>query len=201
MNPSPYYAIIVASLSVAHSAAAQDQRGNDAEPSVRADARWPNEFGLASASEPADTSRRARNAVYLEAGGNGIVASINYERFLTEDISARAGIGYWRAATSALDGTSISITTVPLMLNYLGIGSGSSRLELGAGFVLLHMSAGIYDGLARGLSSGTLLAGTGSVAYRYAPLDGGFSFKIGLTPLISSFGMIPLPGVSVGALF
>lgn len=151
---------------------------------------------------PVDATRRAMNAVYVEFGGNGLVYSVNYERFLNEDVSARAGVGYLAVGDSTLVGSaSASLTTVPLMLNYLGVGRDDHRLELGAGVVILYMSAQTYDGLGSDLGAGLLAAGTGSVGYRYAPLDGGFSFKVAFTPLLGAFGLIPLAGVSLGAGF
>jgi hypothetical protein len=148
-----------------------------------------------------DPTRRALNAVYVELGGNGITYSLNYERFLTPDLSARVGLGYFAVGDAALAGASASLTTVPVMLNYLGIGRYNHRLELGVGLVVLHMSSQVIDGFGSDFGSGTLVAGTGCIAYRYAPLHGGFNFKAGLTPIVASFGVFPSAGVSLGALF
>jgi hypothetical protein len=153
-------------------------------------------------ADSVDTTRRALNAVFIEFGGNGIVYSVNYERFISQDFSLRAGVGYLSLGSSEFDGgASASLTTVPLMANYLGIGRYNHRLELGAGVVLMSMSARTYDGLGSDFGSGFLAAATGCIGYRYAPLDGGFNFKAGFTPLLSSFGLLPLVGVSFGAVF
>ncbi len=149
-----------------------------------------------------DPTRRALNAVYFELGGNAIIYSINYERFLTQDISARIGVGYLSLGESLPDdGATAALTSVPVMINYLGVGQFNHRLELGAGFVALHVSARAGAGFGSSFGSGLLAAGTASVAYRYAPLNGGFTFKAGFTPLISSFGVYPTFGLSLGALF
>lgn len=153
-------------------------------------------------ADSVDTTRRALNAVFVEFGGNGLVYSINYERFLSQDFSLRAGVGYLSLGSSEFDGgSSASLTTVPLMANYLGVGRYNHRLELGGGVVLMHMSARTYDGIGSDFGSGFLAAATGCIGYRYAPLDGGFNFKAGFTPLLSSFGLLPLAGVSFGAVF
>lgn len=149
-----------------------------------------------------DPTRTAMNALFVEFGGNGLFYTLNYERFLTQDVSARVGLGYLSVRNSAIEGgVSASLTTVPLLINYLGIGEYNHRLELGAGAVFFHLSAPTYDGLGSDFGSGALLAATGSISYRYVPLNGGFNFKAGFTPLLSSFGLLPLVGVSLGAAF
>jgi len=152
------------------------------------------------ASTPVDTTRRALNAVYFELGGNALIYSVNYERFLSQDLSARVGIGHLSVG-GGVSSDAASLTTVPVMVNYLGVGRLDHRLELGAGLVVLYMTARTVDGIGSGFGSGILAAGTATVAYRYAPLDGGFNFKAGFTPLVSSFGIYPAFGVGAGAVF
>ena len=62
-----------------------------------------------------------RNSLYFEGLGNGGLFSINYERLLTDGLSARVGFGSW----PTVDFLALSevgrgrITTVPVMLNVL----------------------------------------------------------------------------------
>ncbi len=133
---------------------------------------------------PAATSlpRKAQQAFYLELGGNGILYSLNYERFVSQTVSLRVGGGYYSVSTpNGPDvGASASISWIPLLVNYLGVGSGDNRLELGVGVVPIYATAAVDTGAAEASSSGVLLTGTASVAYRYIPRDGGFNFKVAL---------------------
>lgn len=50
-------------------------------------------------------------------------------------------------------------------------------------------------------ASGFTPVGTAVAGYRYVPHDGGFTFRIGFTPLISQEGVFPWGGMSFGYLF
>jgi hypothetical protein len=54
-----------------------------------------------------------RNDIYLEAGGNGLFGSVNYERQLTKEpgIGVRIGIGFYTEKAFYL--------TTPVGINYL----------------------------------------------------------------------------------
>jgi hypothetical protein len=76
-----------------------------------------------------------RNDIYLEAGGNGLFASVNYERQLTKQpgIGFRVGIGFYTEKAFYL--------TIPVGINYLfklknnqsfidaGLGATFSRID------------------------------------------------------------------------
>lgn len=145
------------------------------------------------------TGRTAHNAVYLELGGNGIFYSLNYERFLSDALALRIGIGYFSISASSSEGdASVGVLWLPIMVNYLGIGGLDHKMELGIG-VLPIFASGSADTLAvESSGSGVAAAGTASIAYRYVPHDGGFNFKIGLTPLFGSFGFLPWLGIAFG---
>jgi hypothetical protein len=67
-----------------------------------------------------------KTALYFELAGNARAISANYERFLTQKISLRAGIGkamYYDFS-------------VPVMINYF-VGK-NNRLELGVGIVYIN---------------------------------------------------------------
>ena len=80
--------------------------------------------------------READNSLYLELGGSGAVYSLNYERFVHDDVSLRVGFGYVSLKGANIDGgtvtADVSMLTIPVTASYLGIGSGNHRLELGA---------------------------------------------------------------------
>lgn len=107
---------------------------------------------------------------------------------INERLSLRAGAGilpnfsiFWSDEST--------LTIAPLTLNYLA-GSGSHRMELGGGIIF-----GLWDGSSLGI------LGTGTLGYRYQPLQGGLMFRIGFTPVFAVEGIYPLAGVSAGVTF
>lgn len=71
-------------------------------------------------------NEKEKNLIFGEAAGNGLALSINYERYLTKNISARIGYGFF----------SIPVTlwfhSLPLLINY----NFDKPFELGIGTVL-----------------------------------------------------------------
>ena len=174
-----------------------------AAPAQPAPAAMPSIFNANAPPPPIDLTRTAKNTLFVELLGNGLFYSLNYERFVTDDIAIRAGLGYFSVGGSSKGSNArASLFSMPIMFEYFGIGSADDKLELGIGPVLFYASAsGSFIGdTAR--SSGTFLWGTATIGYRHAPHDGGFAFKIGFTPIFGKFGFIPyLPGIGAGAEF
>lgn len=136
----------------------------------------------------------AKNAAYVELAGNGLLYTVNYDRYFTPQINGR--IGFMRAGVS-----DVSLTAIPLTANYL-IGSGGSKLELGVGPQILIVSVDVAGSDFAGFDEdATAVAGTATIGYRYQPRDGGFVFRIGLTPVFSQFGFQPWAGLSLGYSF
>lgn len=167
-------------------------------------------FAALAATAVAQT---ARNGVYAEVLGNGMLYSCNYERLFTESFGVRIGASYFEPEN-------VPIVTFPLMANYL-IGSGSSKLELGLGICVLllpeKVSLSFMTAVDEQLKGNSVL-GTATVGYRYQPADGGLVFRVGFTPLFGVFarekstslyleeyedvfGFRVLGGVSVGYAF
>ena len=93
-----------------------------------------------------------------------------------------------------------------MTVSYLGIGSESSMLELGGGGVLLNVKgSGIVeadDANSSADSSTMLVAATGMLGYRSQAPDGGFVFRIGLSPVMTfGAGFLPWGYLSLGAGF
>lgn len=129
----------------------------------------------------------AKNGIYLELLGNGIIYSVNYERFFNEQFSIRAGFG-----TFSVGGTffffplAINMTTFPILGNYF-YGSGSNKLELGAGVLL--GSTKIVSGFDNDRDQrSTIFDLTAFTGYRYQNPNGGFIFRAGLTPFLTLSG-------------
>jgi hypothetical protein len=149
---------------------------------------------------PVTPVRTAPNAVYLELGGNGVIYSVNYERILPGDIGLRAGFG--RLSLGASSGTStakVSATGVPLTVSYLGIG-GSSKLELGGGILMEKFTGQASWGPGEKVKSGAFVPmATFILGYRYAPMHGGFNFKLAYTPVYQKdLGFFNWGGISFG---
>jgi hypothetical protein len=86
-------------------------------------------------------------------------------------------------------------------LNYvLGKKNSSHSFEIGAGATFLTRKISIFN-LDNNENRGNFI-GHLSFMYRIAPVDGGFSFRIGFTPVIGTSGdLFPMGGVSFGYAF
>jgi len=186
-----------------------------AGPQGGADVGAPDALPPPSADRPGDapqaakgqsTDRKAKNLVYLELLGNGGLYSINYERMLSNDLSARLGFSYFSisASTSSSDGqqssAKASIVTAPALFNYM-VGGKNHKFEMGAGATLIYVSASASGGAASASGEGIGVAGTGVAGYRYSPADGGFVFRVGYTPLVGKGGFQSWGGMSFGGTF
>ncbi len=126
------------------------------------------------------------NTVFGEVLGNGIVLSLNYERYLSRDFGLRLGIG-------SLFGSG---RTVPLMFNYYR--GKRYRLELGLGAVYLPLWK--EDG-PFGKEGSFLWSST--IGLKFEPVEGGIMIRLSLTPFYdpSQHSMHFWGGFSVGVAF
>jgi len=145
-------------------------------------------------------SQRAQN-IFIELGGQGLTLTANYDTRFTnkrDGIGGRIGIGHISS-----DGS--SVTTVPLSLNYLlgkerryfEVGLGATYLTATADGSFLDFGGDDYDD-----ETGNTVIGTMSFAYRLQPMDSGFSFRAGITPIFGKDFFIPYyGGISLGYTF
>jgi len=131
-----------------------------------------------NAAGQTQTTNFKQNQLYLELAGNGLIYSINYERFLSEDFTIRGGFGI-TPGLIFVEGTFIHI---PVTASYL-IGSKTSKLELGLGATYFAGEDTEIFGLDAGDQS--LMFLTGIIGYRYTS-PAGFVFRVFFTPLYSS---------------
>lgn len=105
-----------------------------------------------------------RESVYLEAGGPAGVASINYDRLLSDRWAVRIGV--------EPDGSGPHISEwfpeIPITASYLGL-DGRHRIEAGGGIVV---TAGSPHDEAAVTSDYTV-----HVGYRYQPTGSGLFFR------------------------
>ena len=150
--------------------------------------------GQESGSTSSENGKRAQN-VFVELGGQGLLFTANYDtRFSKrrDGLGGRAGIGY-----ISIGGDNAS--TVPLSLNYL-LGKGRQFFEIGLGATLLATSGNDNSFLFNENNSNII--GTMSFSYRLQPIDRGFSFRAGLTPIFNKNFFIPYyAGLSLGYSF
>jgi len=160
-------------------------------------------------SQVEESGRTAKNVVFLELGGNGLVYSVNYERFVSDNASLRIGAGYIGVGASAGPGSaSASMLTIPLLGNYY-LGSANHKLQLGLGLTLIRLAGTIeFSPIERRAveASGSVVipAPTGVVGYRYIPESGGLALFAGFTPFLApgtDRTVVPWPGLSVGGVF
>jgi len=126
--------------------------------------------------------RTAKNSVFAEGLGAGILYSVNYERLVINDLGVRVGFAYYAfSASSGSSSAKAGYVMFPITASYIGISSGSHALELGAGTTLAYVTAASSS---MGLSaSGAGVGGFGTilVGYRIQPRRGGFQFRIGFS--------------------
>lgn len=136
-------------------------------------------------------SQSAAKAIYAEIGGPGL-ASVNFDmRFA----NTQNGAGF-RVGVGGFSVNSVSVTTVPLGLNYLIGKDKKNYLELGVGFTYLHAKTDLKSDNFNS-SYGNL-----TIGYRLAPAKGGFFFKAELTPIFGNGFFLPyFAGIGLGYKF
>ncbi|MBD1365238.1 hypothetical protein IDJ77_15590 [Mucilaginibacter sp. ZT4R22] len=158
-------------------------------------------------------NKKAQN-VYFEVLGPGAVYSFNYDtRFKNrqDGLGGRAGISYYAESGDR-------ILTIPIVFNYL-LGKNGKYFEVGAGATFYHYNSDshsdffgdryydyteyptdYYPQSQRHTENGVY--GSLNFGYRYQPIDGGFTFRGGFSPIFSSHQLIPYwPYLSFGYSF
>jgi len=161
-------------------------------------------------------------SVFLELGGSGLAYSFNYDvRFDTTRIDSwglRVGAGGY-----AMEGD--SFYSLPVLVNKL-YGNGPHYFELGLGATFFgysnerdtYCASGYYD--ANGIyvcnqqaindeynfilpvDGNPSLMGTLNFGYRKVPVEGGFTWRVNLTPIFNNNGFWPLfAGIGLGYSF
>ena len=128
-----------------------------------------------------------QNTFYLEAGGNGLFGSVNYERQLTKEpgFGARIGIGFYSEGAFWV--------TIPAGINYLFPLKHASFIDAGLGVTW----TGHDEKSSKGLYFFNFVP---SIGYRKsAPHD--VMWRISLTPVANKYGFVPWVGASVGKRF
>lgn len=146
-------------------------------------------------SNDAPTSQRAQG-VYFEGLGNGGLYALNYDiRFGPHQggLGGRIGLSFYANRHDRY-------FAAPLAVNYLA-GKKGKYFEVGAGltFYSANISPIFID---RDQENITELFGTLTFGYRSQPLEGGFMFRGGVSPITSKEAFVPFgPYLSFGYSF
>lgn len=149
----------------------------------------------------------AQTSFFVELGGPAILFSANLDKRFTKSklgLGARAGIGFVsgygivaRDYNNNFDGRNESVLTVPLQLNYIfGKPNSVHSLEVGAGVTVASKKLNIFEDFD--FEQGSNVFGTASFMYRRLPKDGGFSWRLGFTPILTKGYLQPFVGGSIG---
>nr|WKN38438.1 hypothetical protein K4G66_06950 [Tunicatimonas sp. TK19036] len=160
-------------------------------------------------STPTIPDDRRAKSIYLEALGNGLTISLNYDtRFAkgrNDGLEARIGVGGLGLSGTDDQGNNVTVglVTIPIMLNYI-VGNRRSGLELGAGATILSVSSSAdVDGQVDDfVENGVGASGFFNVGYRAQPLRNGPIFRLTWTPAFNAAGFSPSWfGISLGYAF
>ncbi len=135
-----------------------------------------------------------RNDIYLEAGGNGLFASVNYERQLTKQpgLGIRLGVGFYSEDAFYL--------TIPVGINYLfKLRNDKSFIDAGLGITWTRMDGKLFED-SENSGDDHFVNFIPSIGYRrHTSQD--IMWRISLTPVINKYVLFPWLGFSVGKRF
>lgn len=169
---------------------------------------------FANAQNNESSTGKTVKQFFTEAGGPGILFSANFDSRLKPSDRIgwgfRAGLGFTLVDNQkeiAQPGGQVyygyrtmSIVTLPVGINYLFGKPGSANMfEVGAGVTVLSRKASVLN--YNDYKEGSFL-GHFEFMYRRQPVDGGFSWRIGFTPIINTEGNIfPFGAIGLGYTF
>jgi hypothetical protein len=148
-----------------------------------------------------------QTSFYAELGGPGILFSANIDRRFNKSHlgwGGRVGVGFVSGYNITSDSAyysyyydkPASVVTFPVQVNYVfGKPNSPHTFEVGGGITIAGRKLNVFDFYDSRRSS---FFGTFSFMYRRQPVNGGFSWRIGFTPIIAQGYIQPSGGVSVG---
>lgn len=132
---------------------------------------------------------RKSNNIFFEVFGNAGAYSLNYDRIIYNNISARVGM-------MLLPSNSKLITSVPLLMNYRFY-TGNNYLEAGLGATFFSSSLN-FGKLGEKTAEGKIF--TGVISYCFQT-ESGINARISFTPFYYNQEFIPFGGFSFGYSF
>ena len=170
----------------------------------------------------AQEKTEANKLLYVELGGPGVITSVNFDsRFKPNErlgLGYRIGVGYGvekfegvvvkflkdilieDSSSNCFENVSKTFYSIPVGLNYVvGKPKKASVFEIGAGVTFLTRKVSLYnyESEKQGYKIGYL-----TFTYIIAPVNSGFSFRIGFTPIIGTAGdLCPMGAIGFGYAF
>jgi hypothetical protein len=138
-------------------------------------------------------NRFAKNDLYIEAGGNGLFGSVNYERQLTNQPGpgVRVGVGFYSE-----DGFYL---TIPVGINYLfKLNNKKAFLDAGLGVTWTRLNGELFGKATTG--DDHFVNFIPSIGYRRHTVKN-VMWRISVTPVANKYGFVPWLGVSIGKRF
>ncbi len=135
-----------------------------------------------------------KNVMYLEAGGNGLFSSINYERQLTTEpgLGARVGIGFYSENALYL--------TIPVGINYLfKLKNEHAFIEAGIGATWARRNGELFH-TSKKFEDEHFVNFIPSIGYRKHTVNN-VMWRISATPVANNNGLFPWIGASIGKRF
>ncbi|MDL2256875.1 hypothetical protein LJC06_01560 [Bacteroidales bacterium OttesenSCG-928-I14] len=149
---------------------------------------------------------------YVELAGPGLGVSANFDsRFKNKEaygFGYRLGLGFaqYKSFSTAdiYNSKTKTVYTIPLGINYVfGKSKSSHTFEVGVGATILTKTISIaYDEDNNNVGEIGNFIGHFSFLYRRQPVNGGFTWRIGISPIIGTSGdLIPYGLVGFGYAF
>ncbi len=135
-----------------------------------------------------------KNDIYFELGGNGLFASVNYERQLTTTpkLGVRLGLGYYTENAFYL--------SVPVGVNYLfPLKNKNSFVECGFGATWTYVNGNLFA-KDNNLKADNFINYIPSIGYR-VHTNRNVMWRINVSPIINTKTFFPWIGFSLGKRF
>lgn len=155
-------------------------------------------------AEAPERERTAKNLIFLEGFGSGLLYSVSYERIIDSlNLGLRIGVSYFTYPVSSYGQSgNLTLFTLPIMASYYA-GWETHKIQIGLGATLIATDAATdSQGTSfGGERAGVGLAASGYIGYRYLPLDHGITFGLGFSPLLRGSKALPWGGANFGYVF
>lgn len=135
-----------------------------------------------------------KNDIYFEAGGNGLFASINYERRVTKQpgLGVRIGVGFYSENAFYL--------TIPVGINYLfKLKGDKSFIDAGLGTTWTRIDGKLFSD-SENSNGDHFVNFIPSIGYRHHTTHN-LMWRISITPVVNKNGFVPWLGLSIGKRF
>ena len=156
-------------------------------------------FSVSTLSNSQEITKK--NIFFIEAFGNGLFASINYERLILNNnqIAFRCGLGSY--FTTSINSKNI---TIPISVNYiLNLYKHNANVDFGFGLTYSKADVRLYVMVKPNElynNNQSYFNYIPSIGYRYHT-ESNLMWRISFTPIINNYGFLPYLSLSLGKLF